>query len=110
MHFSARSTVQLHTCHHYHAPMLLTVNSVGRWKLWLRRLQDDLRVGRQYDAQAWHAEVMAFTLAWTRGNDSVPVHPHGDPVETALALCIKWHVCSGGQMHAALTLPVEDTR
>ncbi len=62
--------------------MLLTVTCpVSRWKLWLLRLQADLRLGRRYIAQAWHAEVMAFTLEWARSNDSLPVYPRGDTIE-----------------------------
>jgi hypothetical protein len=65
-----------------------------RWRLWLHRLSDDLRLERPYDAEAWHAEVMRFTLAWTSGGGaSPPLHPTGDAVQTALALCIKWGVC-----------------
>ena len=91
--------------------MLLTVKGpVCRWKLWLRCLQEDLRLGRQYDAQAWHVEVMAFTLQWTRGNDSLPVHPRGDAVETAMALYNKWLVCSSGHEQLKQTLPSADTR
>ena len=75
-----------------------------RWKLWLRRLQDDLQLSRQYDAPAWHAEVMAFTLDWTRSNASVPVDPRGDAVGTASALCHKWKVCAGSFEYAAQAL------
>jgi len=90
---------------------LLTVKRpMCRWKLWLLRLQEDLRLRRRYDAGAWHAEVMAFTLEWTRGNASVPVHPCGDAVETAMALCKKWRVCSSGREQPVQTLPVADTR
>ena len=72
--------------------------------MWLRRLQDDLRLARQYDAQAWHAEVMAFTLDWTRGNGSVPSCPRGDAVETAKALCLEWNVCNSTNEDAAHAL------
>ena len=91
--------------------MLLTVKCpVRRWKLWVRRLQEDLRLGQQYDAKAWHAEVMAFTLQWARGNDSLPVHPCGDAVETSMALCRKWRVCSDRRKQPKTTLPSADTR
>ena len=65
-----------------------------RWRLWLNRLTDDLRLERPYDAEAWHEEVLRFTLAWTSGGGAaVPLHPSGDAVQTAVALCIKWGVC-----------------
>ena len=66
-----------------------------RWKLWLHRLSEDLRLGRPYDAPAWHTEVLRFTLDWSMGGGaSLPLHPTGEAVQTAAALCVKWDICT----------------
>lgn len=53
-----------------------------RWSAWLDRLEQDLLMGRAYDAQAWRLDCLRFTYQWVaRGDgDSFATAPQGNCV------------------------------
>jgi alpha-N-acetylglucosaminidase len=56
-----------------------------RWQAWLGRLEQDLLIGRSYDATAWRLEVLNMTYSWVQLEDgaSLPAEPRGDPLTLA---------------------------
>ena len=78
--------------------------SCARWALWLARLEADLAGGRAYDAAAWRAESLAFTLrwAWLRAQP-LQVAPAGDALAVSRRLYEKYVLRGRGGAAAAVT-------
>lgn len=63
-----------------------------RWAAWLRRLQEDVGGGAQYDAAAWRAECLALTHAWVAATNgaALPVDAAGDATALAARVLARW--------------------
>ena len=67
---------------------------VCRWRLWLARLADDLRLGREYNTSAWRHECLEYSQSWTQDRTPYPTEHSGEPIAISEHLYAKYYTAS----------------
>lgn len=61
-----------------------------RWEQFLSRLDRALEEGGEIDLAEWERDIQTWEERWTRGTESYPTEPAGDPVAVVRRLWSKW--------------------
>ena len=77
---------ELHDYAHKEWSGLLVNFHLPRWELFVRRLDEALEAGKEFDADAFEKEMQQWEDQWAHGTEHYPAKPTGDSVAVARKL------------------------